>query len=184
MVDNDIGFSADDVQHAIASKLDVVGGAVPIRVPPGAPARFAFHPAGEIQDVGGEPRLAIKPQSSPGRPYLLADHVGTGHLLIRRHVALKLVELFGDERRYTTDAGEVRHDFFATEREPWRAGTPGEGSSQLLSEDYAFCRLLQRGGFKLHVALAARFTHTGMHTWSTSLIDELKSMRADREAAE
>jgi hypothetical protein len=53
-------------------------------------------------------------------------------------------------------------EFFATSIDP-------EADNRLLSEDYHFCKLARKNGFKIHAAPWVELTHTGTYVFSGAL---------------
>jgi hypothetical protein len=144
-IDADVGFEPKDIRAMVQSNLDVVGGAVPLKFDDRA--LFSFAPS------DAPPAIPAN-----GGKYIRAREIGCGVLLIRRHVVVSMVDRFR-KLAYTNDNGLPRVDLFGPTLEP-------NGSTQrLLSEDFAFCKRARDCGYKLHVAVDAKFTHAGQKTW-------------------
>jgi hypothetical protein len=82
---------------------------------------------------------------------------GAGFMLIKRGV---LEALSHEVAGYAVE-GKVVREFYTTGIDP--------ESSELVSEDYYFCRLARSFGFKVHAAPWVRLTHTGPYIYESHL---------------
>jgi hypothetical protein len=93
---------------------------------------------------------------------------GTGFMLIKREVfealADKVPEYTSDMYLSTDVVREPKmiKEFFATSIDP-------EANNRLLSEDYHFCKLARKNGFKIHAAPWVQLSHTGTYVFSGAL---------------
>lgn len=93
---------------------------------------------------------------------LEAQDAGTGFMLVRRDVHVRLAEAHPELMHLS-----LSHD---DRDEPmWALYDTMLDRQRLLSEDYAICRLWQRLGEKVYVYLPARFKHWGLHGFEGSL---------------
>jgi len=74
-------------------------------------------------------------------------------MLIKRGV----FDVLSDDVADYIQAGQVMKEFYATTIEP--------ESGKLITEDYHFCRLARRHGFKVYAAPWVRLSHAGTYTF-------------------
>ena len=95
---------------------------------------------------------------------------GTGFMLIKRKVfealADKVPSYTNDMYHAVDTVREVKiiKEFFATSIDP-------EEGNRLLSEDYHFCKIARKAGFKIWAAPWVNLTHTGTYTFTGSLVN-------------
>jgi len=95
------------------------------------------------------------------------DNGGTGFMLIKRNVfdTLKpLVPTYTNDMILIVDKNPVKkiiHEFFDTSID--------EDTNRLLSEDYHFCKIARKAGFKVYAAPWANLTHSGTYNFSGQL---------------
>lgn len=144
MIDQDISWMEGDLEHLIEScrsTRGVVGGVYAYRdFGKGFSVRFD---AGDEVMIGGNDTVRE------------ATFISTGFMAIHRSVLESLAETMP-----RTIHGF--HPFFATgELVPHPAGI----GMELLSEDWAFCRIAREAGITLHADLYPRLEHTGLYAF-------------------
>jgi hypothetical protein len=93
---------------------------------------------------------------------------GTGFMLIKREVFEALADKvpeYNNDMYLAVDTERkprIIKEFFATSIDP-------ESNNRLLSEDYHFCKLARKHGFKVHAAPWVQLTHTGTYIFSGAL---------------
>jgi hypothetical protein len=93
---------------------------------------------------------------------------GTGYMLIKRQVfegLMKHVPTYTSDMYAAIDTErkpKIIHQFFDTSIDP--------DDNKLLSEDYHFCKLARKHGYKVWAAPWVSLTHTGTYTFSGSIV--------------
>jgi hypothetical protein len=178
-IDADIEFSPMDVFRLVLHKKEVISGAYPMKGlnwPNAVGATTAqevaekvihyvinFHPESlkentkdgiiNVQLVGG---------------LLEVYDTGTGFLCITREAALKLIEAYGEEIKYTGDSQTVRDGVIHKEVKTFYAlfdTSIDLETNRYLSEDYTFCRRWQYIGGKIWVDPTVILNHVGMNVY-------------------
>lgn len=172
-VDADIGFSAEQVFRLIAADLDLVGGVYPLkRVDWDKARKAALDGLKDLQaaSVGYVVRFIPSATSSvelDDEGFGPVAYVGTGFMLVKRHVVRAVVDAHPDltarMRDMAGSGAEQVTMIFDTMIEP--------ETGELLSEDYAFCRRWRDLGGQVHADFHSRLTHTGHTAYAGSLID-------------
>jgi hypothetical protein len=164
-IDADIGFNAVDIVSMLLADQDIICGMYPLKaihwervaqaVSDGVPAEelrnhVGFFSVNELDSPSGS--------NSPNSDGLVEiDAGGTGFMLVKRGV----FEALGDEvPSYWVDH-KLTKEFYTTGIDP--------ETSQLVSEDYYFCRLARSHGFKVYAAPWVRLTHTGPYVYESQL---------------
>lgn len=177
-IDCDLGFSPDDILKLLWHNKDIATGAYPIKdinwnkvvdnVKKGVPAenllenslRFVVNP---VKDETSN-RIEID------RGAMSVYDAGTGFMLIKREVFIKLIEAYPD-LKYNDDTGGLTAEemnwtyaFFNSYVDPVK--------HRFLSEDYGFCRYWQEIGGKVWTDPSIEMIHLGrlrykatMTTW-------------------
>lgn len=169
-IDADIGFDAHDIVKMVDADKDIICGLYPKKeinwnlvemgVQKGVPADqlHLWTGAFVVNLAGG----ATKQNTNIDTP-LEIDNGGTGFMLIKRHVfeALKdKTPTYTNDMGFVTDAEinkKIIHEFFTTSID--------EESNRLLSEDYHFCKLARKNGFKVYAAPWAQLVHCGAYNF-------------------
>lgn len=166
-IDGDIGFSPEAAMRLLLSDRAVAAGVYPLKrqdwpadgLPEGmTQERFeqlaARYPVNAGGEAGGQVDLEVDEDG-----FMLVADAPTGFMCIKREVFDLLIEKYPDYK-YEPDwpkgnvpEGGVHYRFFDTAIDPI--------SRRLLSEDYAFCRLLQNLGQDIYVDANSNLTHTG-----------------------
>jgi hypothetical protein len=96
------------------------------------------------------------------------ENGGTGFMLIKREVFEALADKvpeYNNDMYMATDTErkpKVIKEYFATSIDE-------DSGNRLLSEDYHFCKLARKHGFKVHAAPWVQLSHTGTYVFSGAL---------------
>ena len=168
-IDADIGFNPIDIVSMAVADQDIVCGVYPKKgidwdrvaqaARDGVPAEelrghvgsFVFHPVDDTR--AGDP--ADELAKSDGLVEIAAG--GTGFMMIKRGV---FEALSSEVREYAVEQTRLR-EFYATDIDA--------ESGQYISEDFYFCRLARRHGFKVYAAPWIHLTHTGTYVFDSQL---------------
>jgi hypothetical protein len=137
------------VQHAVQK-------GVPFQDLPAWTGSFVVNLVGGVTESTGNVNLPME-----------IDNGGTGFMLIKREVfeALKdKVPTYTNDMYQITDKTpqkKIIHEFFDTSID--------EDTNRLLSEDYHFCKLARKNGFKVFAAPWATLTHSGTYNFNGQL---------------
>jgi hypothetical protein len=175
-IDGDIGFEPQAALRLLLADRDVVAGAYPFKrenwPPQGVPAgttRLSFEEQYTSYPVntGGEASTSIVHIAIDTDGFFKVHDAPTGFMLIKRSVFDRLIERFPDYK-YVPDwpegtypVGGMHYRFFDTMVDPV--------SRRYLSEDYAFCRLLQTIGVDMYIDANSKLTHMGSKLYSGNL---------------
>ena len=174
-IDADIGWNPHDILPMIEADKDIICGIYPKKeinwhgvkaaVEAGVPVEQLKHHSGalvvNLVDYSG---TVTVPRKDP----LEIWNGGTGFMLIKRSVFEGLKDKVA---AYTNDVvdlnnsvnpGDQIHEFFAVSIE--------EGTNRLLSEDYHFCMLARKHGYKVWAAPWVSLGHVGSYLFEGTLI--------------
>lgn len=173
-IDADIGFEPADIVKMVDADKDIICGLYPKKeinwilvekaVADGVPPQDLHQHTGAF--VVNLPDGVERKTGSVDEPMEIANG-GTGFMLIKRGVfeALKdKVPTYTNDMHFAVDQNpeiKIIHEFFDTSID--------EQSNRLLSEDYHFCKLARKHGFKIYAAPWANLTHTGTYNFSGRL---------------
>jgi hypothetical protein len=183
-IDGDIGFSPEAAMRLLLSGHDVAAGVYPLKreewpgsgVPQGTTRKrfeelYARYPVNAGETSESHVELIID-----GDGFMRVSDAPTGFMLIRRKVFDLLIEKYPDYK-YVPDwpdgnvpLGGFHYRFFDTMIDPV--------SRRLLSEDYAFCRLLQHIGQHIFVDANSNLTHMGQRLYTGNFGATLKTAPA------
>lgn len=142
MIDSDLVFSAQHVHRILSHEQDIVAGLY-------------------FKKSEGEPQAVINalPGEQEARPDGLLEvrYAGTGFICVARRVFERMIEQLGDEIGYLSDHDHVQeYDF-------WRMGVCKfpDSHPRWLSEDWYFCEMARRLGFKVYVDRGIVLRHSG-----------------------
>lgn len=142
-IDSDLVFSADQVARLVSHDVDIVGGCYPAK----AEGKIKWivnthHEPKEIQANGLQEMR----------------YVGTGFMLVKREIFLRMIEQFGEAISYKPDESKrsIEWDFFAVG--PYQYP---DGSRRYLSEDWYFCQRALDLGFKVWADTRVILKHIG-----------------------
>lgn len=181
-IDADIHFSAEDVLALIASDKDVIGAPYPKKSinwenvalaikkkPDISPndlemlvGKYVFNP------VAGTKTFQV---SEP----LEVLEIGTGYMMIKRHVFDKITEAYPELQFKPDYIGQKNFDpsryiriFFDTIVDTKDSATGG-GSDRYLSEDYMFCQIWRKIGGKIFLCPWMRTKHVGTYEFTGNM---------------
>lgn len=174
-IDADIGWNPHDILPMIEADKDIICGIYPKKeinwhgvkaaVEAGVPVEQLKHHSGalvvNLVDYSG---TVTVPRNEP----LEIWNGGTGFMLIKRSVfeglADKVATYTNDvvDLNKTVNPGDLIHEYFAVSIE--------EGTNRLLSEDYHFCMLARKHGYKVWAAPWVTLAHIGSYMFEGTLI--------------
>ena len=145
-VDADIHFKAQDVVRimAMSDDKDVVAGAYPRRSGEGGVSWFADIAYGPSNEVYLDDGL------------LRVNRIGTGFMLIRRHVLEKLHNDHPEWRYHVDLLNEDHYSIFDFKSDP----------SGYIGEDYLFCDRVREAGFRVHLDPDINLGHYGQQEFT------------------
>lgn len=155
-IDADEGFKADDVMRLYNSNKPIIGGMVPRKA---FPINIVFDPLDEhkkhfkntkTKSLKEVMDLAKEKGNSLGE--LEVKRAGTGFLMIDRSVFEYLTPHVTEYEAYE-GKGERHLEFFTTGK--------SKESEKYNGEDWDFCELARRHGFKIHIDTGVKITHLG-----------------------
>ena len=173
-IDADIGFNPNDIVEMVKRDVDICCGLYPKKeiswgrvtqaVQGGVPPHeLKDHTGTFVVNLVNNERTEIKMDE-----LFEIENGGTGFMLIKREVfealADKVPEYTNDMYLATDIVTEPKmvKEFFTTSIDP-------ESNNRLLSEDYHFCKLARKHGFKVHAAPWVELSHTGTYVFSGAL---------------
>jgi hypothetical protein len=173
-IDADITFNPEDIVRMVNADKDIICGLYPkkeinwntvaqavksgveYKDLPNYTGSFVVNPVGGAAEVKGNLNEPME-----------IDNGGTGFMLIKRNVFEVLkdkVPTYTSDMILIVDKNPVKkiiHEYFATSID--------EVSNRLLSEDYHFCKISRKAGFKVYAAPWANLTHSGTYNFSGTL---------------
>jgi hypothetical protein len=169
-IDADIKFRPEDALRMLMADKDVIGGIYPKKeINWGGVREAAKADKENLQNFTGSFVVNLINANS-GNVVVRQDQpcevaaLGTGFMLIKRHVLEKLKKKV---KRYKNDMtalpyGEEIHEFF---------GVPiDKESGRLLSEDYDFCHKWRKAGGKVYAAPWCQLGHMGTYLFEGTLV--------------
>jgi hypothetical protein len=164
-IDADIGFNGLDIVSMLMADQDIVCGVYPKKAIDWNRVAQAVNdgvPPEELHRHVGT--FVVKPLAdADDSPAANTDELaeitagGTGFMLVKREV----FEVLRDHVPTYTFGGAGVSEFYCTPIDPQ--------SQQLLSEDFYFCMLARKHGFKVFAAPWVRLTHTGPYEYDSQL---------------
>ena len=173
-IDADIGFNANDIVKMVDADKDIICGLYPKKEINWATVEKAVHAGVGYHDLGNHtgsfvvnlPNGVTQQSGKLGDPMEI-ENGGTGFMLIKREVFETLkdkVPTYTNDMYMVTDKDpqkKVIHEYFATSID--------EDTNRLLSEDYHFCKLARKNGYKIYAAPWAQLSHCGSYIFSGQL---------------
>lgn len=173
-VDADIGFNPKDIVSMVQRDVDIICGLYPKKeihwsrvaqaVKDGVPFQdLRDHTGTFVVNLVNNERTEVKIND-----LMEITNGGTGFMLIKRNVFEALADKvpeYNNDMYLAVDTErkpKVIKEFFATSIDT-------EADNRLLSEDYHFCKLARKHGFKIHAAPWVQLTHTGTYVFSGAL---------------
>ena len=174
-IDADIQFSPVSIIKMMKSDKDIICGAYPKKILNYEKLKKYIDHSTDISDlVSMSTNYAINYQTNNGSITVEKDLVEvkdapTGFLLIKREVLQKLVsESVVSEYKNDIHAyghGKKFYEFFPC----------GVFDGRYLSEDYGFCRLCQKVGYKIYCDLSVKLNHIGQFYFSGNIMKQLQN---------
>lgn len=176
--DADQGAPGDLLFQMLQKDKDILGCPVPKKKIRWDFAKAAIEAGANPEDVCGEFAANWKEENGS---LLISDDgcveahgVGTGAMLIKRHVIQQMFDKFQHCDGYTEEGFDGKTidavDLF-------RSTTYHSGDQTLLmSEDYSFCNRWKSMGGKIHLFVNAHVSHVGRHVFSAKLTSHLEGM--------
>jgi hypothetical protein len=162
-IDTDIVFNPQDVIKLLQADKDVITGIYPKKFlnPESASYPVSFCINGQIKITNNDKIFE-------------ADLVPTGFMLIKRNVFEKIIQLNSNIsyknniNGYKTETN-IFYNFFPIHIESI--------TNHLLSEDFAFCKLVQQSGLKVYCHSDITLTHIGYHSYTGNLDEFLQTIK-------
>ena len=173
-IDADIGFNPNDIIEMVKRDVDICCGLYPKKEIDWQRVTQAVQSGvqpNELKDHTGTFVVNLvnnERQEVITTELLEISNGGTGFMLIKREVfealADKVPEYTSDMYRATDVVTKPKmiKEFFATSIDP-------DSNNRLLSEDYHFCKLARKYGFKVYAAPWVQLSHTGTYVFSGAL---------------
>jgi len=145
-IDSDIEWDPRCIHSMLADDKDILGGFYPKK---GLPCDYASSPDPKVGDLLSD------------APVYESIYCATGFMMIKRHVIEKMIEFY-PERQFYYQGSDEYYDLFA-------AFIDEESPNRLyLTEDFGFCKLAQKAGFKTHMSKRFALSHWGVMEYSKS----------------
>jgi hypothetical protein len=181
-IDSDIHFDPNDVVALMALDKDVIGGPYPKKsinwqnIADTARRHPDLNPR-ELENLVGEYVFNVvkgTQQFQVSEPLEVME-IGTGHMMIKRHVFEKLATEFPKIRYKPDHVGQAHfdgsryiHAYFDTVIDTTDSYTGG-GSDRYLSEDYLFCQRWRKIGGQVWLCPWMRTQHIGTYAFTGNM---------------
>jgi hypothetical protein len=162
-IDADIGFDPEQVSRMMAFDRDVVAGMYPLKQIDWVNGLGRAHAGEPVETAAlryvGAPCRGEAARSRDG--FVTADYAGTGFMLIRREVFLRMAEAYPNLRYAACHNSSQpslspnQYAFFDCMIE--------KDTGNYLSEDYTFCRRWRDLGGQIWLDTQGALTHVGAH---------------------
>jgi hypothetical protein len=181
-IDSDINYNAQDILALLALDKDVIGGPYPKKtINWGNVAETARKhpdlPAHELESVVGEYVFNVVKGTktfSVTEPLEVME-IGTGFMLIKRHVFEKMRDAYPQIHYKPDHVGQQHfdgsryiHAFFDTVIDT-KDSITGGGSDRYLSEDYMFCQMWRKIGGKIWLCPWMKTQHIGTYAFTGNM---------------
>ena len=181
-IDSDIHYNPQDVVALLALDKDVVGGPYPKKSINWANIAHAARtnpdlPPGELESLVGDYVFNVvkgTKQFSVTEPLEVLE-IGTGFMLIKRHVFEQMEKAYPQLRYRPDHLGQANfdgsryiHAYFDTIIDTKDSATGG-GSDRYLSEDYMFCQLWRKIGGQIYLCPWMKTQHIGTYPFNGNL---------------
>lgn len=181
-LDSDIHFNPQDVLALLALDKDVIGGPYPKKSINWGNIAYAARKHNEIdpreleQLVGEYVFNVVKgtQQFQVTEPLQVLE-IGTGFMMIKRHVFQKLEKAYPQLRYKPDHIGQAHfdgsryiHAYFDTIIDTVDSATGG-GSDRYLSEDYMFCQLWRKIGGEIYLCPWMKTQHIGTYAFTGNM---------------
>lgn len=181
-IDSDIHFNPQDVIALLALDKDVIGGPYPKKSINWNNVAHAARtqpdlPPGELENVVGDYVFNVvkgTKQFTVTEPLEVLE-IGTGFMMIKRHVFEKMEKQYPQLRYRPDHIGQANfdgtryiHAYFDTIIDTVDSATGG-GSDRYLSEDYMFCQLWRKMGGQIYLCPWMRTQHIGTYPFTGNM---------------
>ena len=181
-IDSDIHYSPQDVIALMALDKDVIGGPYPKKSInwSNVAAAARNHPdlePKELENLVGEYVFNVVKGTSS---FQVSDplevlEIGTGHMMIKRHVFEKMKDAYPTIQYKPDHVGQANfdgsryiHAYFDTVIDSADSITGG-GSERYLSEDYMFCQMWRKIGGTIHLCPWMKTQHIGTYAFTGNM---------------
>ena len=181
-IDSDIHYNPQDVLALMALDKDVIGGPYPKKsinwgnVASAARAHPNLEPK-ELENLVGEYVFNVVKgtQSFQVSEPLEVLEIGTGHMMIKRHVFEKMREAYPNIHYKPDHVGQANfdgtryiHAYFDTVID-YKDSITGGGSDRYLSEDYMFCQMWRKIGGQIYLCPWMKTQHIGSYAFTGNM---------------
>lgn len=181
-IDSDIHYNPQDVVALLALDKDVIGGPYPKKSINWSNIAHAARtnpdlPANELESLVGDYVFNVvkgTKQFSVTEPLEVLE-IGTGFMLIKRHVFEQMEQAYPQLRYRPDHLGQANfdgsryiHAYFDTIIDTKDSATGG-GSDRYLSEDYMFCQLWRKIGGEIYLCPWMKTQHIGTYPFNGNL---------------
>jgi hypothetical protein len=181
-IDSDIHYSPQDIIALMALDKDVIGGPYPKKsmnwgnIAQAARNHPELEPK-ELENLVGEYVFNVVKgtQSFQVSEPLEVLEIGTGHMMIKRHVFEKMAAEYPLIRYKPDHVGQANfdgsryiHAYFDTVIDTSESITGG-GSERYLSEDYMFCQMWRKMGGNIYLCPWMRTQHIGTYAFTGNM---------------
>ena len=179
-IDADIGFNGEAVTRLLQSDYDIACGIYPRKSIDwkSIPGFVKEDPTNLEQKAYGYNLNFAQPKNiKVEKGFTEVLDAATGFMCIKKEVFHKMKEAYPN-LKYTSDQ-IINNDRYSSKNcYAFFDCIIDEKSNRYLSEDYAFCRLWQKIGGKIHADLQSPLTHYGTypfagHVWTKFKVDEI-----------
>ena len=179
-IDADIGFNGDAVTRVLQSGYDIACGIYPRKSIDweNVPKLIKKSKKNLEQRVlGYNLNFADPKKIEVTKGFTEVMDAATGFMCIKKEVFYKMMEAYPN-LKYTSDQIINNKRYSSKNSYAFFDCIIDEKSNRYLSEDYAFCRLWQKIGGKIHADLQSPLTHYGTypfagHVWTKFKVDEV-----------
>ncbi len=181
-IDSDINFNAQDVIALLALDKDVIGGPYPKKSMNWSNIAHAArnHPdleAKKLESLVGEYVFNVvkgTQQFQVTEPLEVME-IGTGYMMVKRHVFDKMKEEYPTIRYKPDHVGQANfdgtryiHAYFDTVIDT-KESIVGGGSDRYLSEDYMFCQMWRKMGGQIYLCPWMKTQHIGSYAFTGNM---------------
>lgn len=181
-IDSDIHYNPQDVIAMLALDQDVIGGPYPKKSINWGNIKHAVlnNPdidPGELENLVGEYVFNVvqgTSQFSVTEPLEVME-IGTGYMLIKRHVFDKMKDEYPQIHYKPDHIGQAHfdgsryiHAFFDTVIDA-KDSITGGGSDRYLSEDYMFCQMWRKMGGQIFLCPWVKTQHVGSYAFTGNM---------------
>ena len=178
-IDSDIHYAPQDIVALMALDKDVVGGPYPKKsINWGNVAQAARNNPNldpkELEGLVGEYVFNVVKGTSQFQVTepLEVLEIGTGHMMVKRHVFEKMQESFPNIKYKPDHVGQANfdgsryiHAYFDTVIDT-KDSITGGGTERYLSEDYMFCQMWRKIGGKIFLCPWMKTQHIGTYAFT------------------